>query len=848
MPIRPTRRSFPAPAGPLLCFWMALVWMAPGGPPPAIAQDSTRPEAPGSEVPGAPAPPTDRLVEAGRTRLARLLAGTALDLMQLPEPTSSDYRVALALSEWATELAPEWLDGWRVLLRLAAAAEGSDDRTAERMRTALSAIVRLDPRDEVARLRLLGVAVERFDTVEERLAAYDRLLEASNLPKLGTAVAARLAYESAMLLYRSGDVVGFAERLAESVALDPSYPPATEMAAGFLRHNLDDPVGEVELFAAAALANPSNLLPLETLASISLRNGAYRAAARLYGLLVELTSTSSPESAGAVAGLAMARWALGEAAAAVEVIDARQTALDQAARDEARRRNPGLGPLESEQVRAPPDRQLAAVRAVIQRSRGSSEADAALAVAMLALRLEADRMMKEDEAGESRSRRLGALALEGASLVLWLGEDVDASRRMLEELGSMVKLSETAEGRFEGWLALQRGDPAAALEIFSDADASPLAAIGLAEALEGVGRRSEAARRHLRNAREVPGTVYGVWSQNRLATLLGRPVPPSEIAEAIEAIVSEMPRTYDRLLLDRERAVSLTLRPPGRPVEPLEPLVVEVEIANLTDLPLSIDAVGPIEPNLAVLATAQIPQVQGTVQADPMIVPIGQRLRLEPRERVVVAIDLGLGPVGDVLERTSISGSTVQARVLSNFRPVPGGALQPGMLGAKAQGPQMRIDGVRVSSGWLEDAVAAIRTPDEARDLVLISLLAAIGAATETNLEAIPEGEFAAIGEIFPAILAAWPSLGPAGQGWLLASLPAIESAGIDRIVEVARRSDETLTILGYVLGRVRSPDDPVLLEALASDDPRLRAIAELVENRIESPARRPRRPDPTGP
>lgn len=828
MPTRPNHR-------PLACLSVLLGIAMPAGTASTLAA----PSPPEAEV--APSPqPTERVVQAGRHRLARLLSGTALDLMQLPEPSSGDFRVALALSEWATELAPDWADGWRVLLRLAAAAEGLDDRTSDRMREALSSIVRLDPRDEVARLRLLSIAVERFDTVEDRLAAYDRLLEPSNLSKLGTAVAARLAFESAMLLYRSGDVDAFAERLAESVALDPSYPPATEMAAGFLRHNLDDPVGEAELFAAAALANPSNLLPLETLASISLRQGAYRAAARLFGLLVELAPVESPESAEATAGLALARWALGEPQAAVDLIDARQAALDQVARDEARRRNPGLGPLESEQVRAPPERQLASVKAVIQRCMGSGEADAALAVAMLALRLQADQVMKRSEESEARSRRLATLALEGAGLVLWLGEDVGASQRMLEELNSMVRLSASVESRFEGWLALQNDDPAAALEAFDGDDPSPLATVGRAEALERTGRRRDAARLHLANAREASGTVYGVWSRDRLSRLLEREVPPSETAAAIDSVVAEIPRTYDRLLLDRERAVSLTLRPPPMPVDPLEPLVIEVELANLTDLPLAIDAVGPIEPNLAILATAQVPQIQGTVQADPMVVPIGRRLRLEPRERVVVPIDLGLGPVGDVLERTAISGSTVQARAISNFRPVPGGALQPGMLGAKAQGPQIRVDGVRVSSGWLEDSVAAIRTPDEPQDLVLISLLAAVGAATETNLEAIPEGEFAAITEIFPSILAAWPLLGPAGQGWLLATLPALESKGIDEIVAVARRSDETLTILGYVLGRVRSPDDPVLLEALASDDPRLRTVAELVARRVGASSRRP--------
>jgi len=834
MPTCSTHRpSFGRVVVPIALLLAAIPWS-----PAVLAADDG-----GTGIAGEPTAPPERLVEAGRERMARLLAGTAIDLMQLPEPSSTDFRVALVLSQWATELAPDWEDGWRVLLRLAAAAEGIDDRTSDRMREALSAIVRLDPRDEVARLGLLSLAVERFDTVEERLAAYDRLLEPSNLSKLGTAVAARLAYESAMLLYRSGDVDGFAARLAESVALDPSFPPATEMAAGFLRHNLDDPVGEAELFVAATLANPSNLLPLQTLAELALDQGAYRAAARLFGLLVELRPVESEGSADAVAGLALARWALGEPQAAVDLIDERREALDRIAREEARGRDPGLDSQELDRIRTPPSRRLASLRAVILKSMGSPEADAALARAMLAIRFEVEGIMESGSPQNARRRRLGALALESASLILWLGEDVDASQRMLDELRSAANLSETVDERLEGWLALQRGDAEAAIAALSEDADSPLDAVGLAAALEQAGRRADAARRHLATFRAVPGSLFGIWSKRRLQDLLERPIPPSETAEAIEAIVAELPRTYDRLLLDRERAISITLRPPSRTVEPLEPLVIEIELANLTDLPLAIDAVGPIEPNLAILSTAQVPQIQGTVQADPMVVPIGRRLRLEPRERVVVPVDLSLGPVGDVLQRTAISGSTIQSRAISNVRPVSGGALQPGMLGAKAQGPQMRVDGVRVSSGWLDDAVAAIRTPDEPRDLATISLLAAVGAATESNLEAIPEGEFEAIGEIFPAILEAWPSIGAAGQGWLLASLPAMESAGLDEVVEAARRSDETLTILGYVLGRVRAADDPVLIEALASDDPRLRAVAELVASRLDASTRRTTRP-----
>ena len=199
-----------------------------------------------------------------------------------------------------------------------------------------------------------------------------------------------------------------------------------------------------------------------------------------------------------------------------------------------------------------------------------------------------------------------------------------------------------------------------------------------------------------------------------------------------------LPRTYDRLLSERERAVGVIIRPKKTPFGPLEPVEVDIEITNLTDLPLAISIAGPIEPNLALIANATVSQLERPVVSPPLVVPISGVLRLGLRERVTVPVDLSLTAFGEVLERTALSGSTVGCRALTNFRPVSGGALQPAVLGAKAESPQIRVDGVRVSAGWVEDALAAIATPDGDGDLVFMNLLAAVGAATENATERRP--------------------------------------------------------------------------------------------------------------
>jgi hypothetical protein len=530
----------------------------------------------------------------------------------------------------------------------------------------------------------------------------------------------------------------------------------------------------------------------------------------------------------------------------VAIIDKRQRDLDQLARAEARLQDPDFDWSQAEGIRVPPNRQLSTLKAIILRSVDSPDADAAVGEALLAMRMEADQIARGGNSMET-SRRIAELALESVSMLLWLGADVENAVGMYEQLMESARIGAAASARIEGWIALRRGDAAKAIELLEPLVAvDAVSSIGLAQAYLDLDRRGDAARQFLEIWRKQPGSALGVWSRDRLATLLGRPVPPSETAESLDALVRGLPRTYDRLLSDRERAVGLMVRPRKTSVGPLEPVEVDVEITNLTDLPLAISSAGPIDPNLAIIANATVSQLDRAVASQPLVVPISGVLRLGPRERMVVPVDLSLTAFGEVLDRTALSGSTLGCRALTNFRPVSGGALQPGPLGAKAEGSQIRVDGVRVSAGWVEDALAAIATPDGDADLVFMNLLAAVGAATDNAPEAPPE-EFEALLRIWPVMQGAWEKLDPASRGWLLATFPTVPSKGIAELVDRARASRDPLTVLGYLLGRVRSADDPILLEAIASDDPRLELVGDLVRSRLLEAASRqdppPRRP-----
>lgn len=783
----------------------------------------------------AAAPPSgDAAASAGGSLLARLAIRNGGELLRQPEPTPRDFEVALRLAEWAAELAPDSADAWRSLAQVAAVTEGIDGEAAGRLREALAAVCRLDPDDDSARLQLLTARIDEMPTAEARIAAYRTLLSEANRRAVGATVAARLAFDLALLLYRAGEVEACGEALALAVALDPAFPAATEMAAGFFRHRSGDPAAEAELFIAAVLANPSNPMPLRMLAGIALEEGAFAGARRLLELLAATASPQDPELDAIVGDLAAALWGERRGEEALLVLDRRRREVEIRLREQRRQEDPGGDPGEIARLSVSLSPPAASLAAVILSASEAPSAGEARDAAIMAIR----RAAEAADGGPGGVPGLSAM-LEAAVLHLWLGGDPAAVEPLRAQIPADAGVPEPLRRRFDGWLALRRGEADAAIAVFESLGDDPASRLGAALACEQLGRRSDAARGYLGLLRDDPSSPIGLWSRAQLERLLGREVPPGESAEAIERLLASMPETYDRLLLQRSKPVSLSLRPRRDRLEAFEPLVVEVEIFNNTDLPLAISPSGPIEPNLGLLATATVAQLDRPVASPPLVVSVARRLRLGPRERLVVPVDLSESPFGSVLDRTMLAGSTVQLRAILNMRPVPGGALQPGPLGDKAESSQIRVEGARVGGPWVSETLASLRaatgpaTREELADLVL---LAAVASAAETREETLPPG-FDQVRAVWPRIRERWREIDPASRGFLLASIPMSESESLASLVAFALADPAPEVMLGILLGQVRGPDDPRLAAALRSGDPRVVAIAELLRDRLVAAA-----------
>ena len=146
-----------------------------------------------------------------------------------------------------------------------------------------------------------------------------------------------------------------------------------------------------------------------------------------------------------------------------------------------------------------------------------------------------------------------------------------------------------------------------------------------------------------------------------------------------------------------------------------DPIPITVSLTNATSLPLAIDPIGPLRPQVLVIPefntsfAAEIPPVA-------LVVDLDSRLRLLPRETVSTTFDLRWYPVGYLLNGLVTSGGIIKLTLDSNFLIDPTGNAMPGLFGQEVRAPFLRLNGVRHEPQWLEKAVASLEDPAAAPD------------------------------------------------------------------------------------------------------------------------------------
>ena len=864
-------------AAALLLTWTAA---APG----TLAAQPWQGTVPPGEPPILPVDPAASGLAADATRrLASRLALDAYSLVRTSGVTAQEIDVALDMTLLGARITPDSIEAWRDVLALAdLVGQGQESAAAVRME-ALSQLARLQPKDQVILLRKLGTSIGSRQTVEARMKAYELALSPAYAGTLGPPVASRLALDAALLQNRLGDAMAFESWLGRACTIDPSNPVSAEMRAG-LSASLDAPDVIANDLVAAIKANPASYELYSRLARLLLSQGAYDGARRMarnadFAIRPQFELQGFDPAIPIIVERCLAEWAAGSTEQSRRRLHEFDQLRQQIFRQVAQRQGMAGTKQDIESLGFAPEGQIEIMRLALELAdlalattgpgaTGSAPAkvDAVASVrkAVLdGLDAQAREVGLHDDA--SPAQKVGPLLLGAQLCAASLGDEAD-TRAWLARVEAIAPLDPKALARFEGWMALKRGDAATAGKHFAESDPdAPMTMLGMAEVHRLSGRSAESlAVLQSLAVRDAAGPI-GLLARTRWEAQSGKPLVLPRAAE-FERIAKGVPEFWDAVLRGEKQAVLVEGRPVDATLKPFDPLLVRLTITNVSPAPLAIDDGGPILPSMVLQPTRL---QQGTQNESPSIVQLDGALVLAPGASVNVESDMRRWPVGLATEQRPLDSASVTFRAVSN--PVfVGRGVNLGALGAEAVIEPMIVTAPITNDAWIESAIAAARNPDTPSDLLDVALLMWVGASAEVqskaredaltnalnaadaatrvqraaDLEAIERAKAAnqpppaerepvkpePIDEskyplvrwqvpVWDAVAASTTRMPPHAQAWLLLISPG-RSEGMDKVRDAVRSVQDPLVRLCYLYGAIVTQDDPVMAQELASTDP----------------------------
>lgn len=752
-----------------------------------------------------------------------------LDLRVLTSPKPADYLVAARAMELLDAF--EGPDAER--LRRASAAAWAAGR-ADLVESATRKLVALDPADTVAQLRLISGSITRLQTVEERLAAYERYLGERGRA-LDASVRSRLAMDAALLFREQGDTGAFAERLAQAAALDPTNKDAAALIAQFYAQASGDRTAQIELLVNLLYADPNDPHVHSTIARMLAEEGAYLPARRFFqnstAILKRSPGTTQSES-----GAFLLDWLVDGPESVMKVLEADlRAARDQADINLKRAEERDL-PTETltrpDDIRLPFD--LDVSRALAASAVGDEKV---VRAAMTDLSASIRQTFAEFNRAKGQGQRLDLLLGQFTRLQLLrgvTGVDIDQVPLDVEQFVKNNPNLSTLFAPLRLWELLWTQGPEAALEsadLYGQLAATDLAR---AAALEKLGRTDEALPFYVRVARAQIGDPVGAWAATRARALGGPDVMLTDAGRRMEAFVSRVPSWLDRIAREPSSSLYLAVREDATSSPARRRLQIQVQ--NLAPIPLGFGSDRTISSRF-LLSPALDEGVAGFAgRPQPEVVELDRRLRLMPRERLTVVVDADLGYTGHLLARQAHLSVRERWRVLQDFvlntrdQTV---AVGPG--GLPAEGAASLRLGMPEARGTPEELAALVAQIDVAR---LPRALAAVRAGL---LGYRGDDNAALASALAPALIERFRSASDVEQMLIISCVPHAQQvpglAALDRLILDRVGTNELAPPVAAIalITRATDPDDPALSAAAESDDAALRDIAQGLRTRVSS-------------
>ena len=759
-------------------------------------------------------------------RLADAWTREGFLILEPADVVPADLACGLAMFKAAAELRPGDAAMWRHLASAAQLAGPIMPEAEGLGQSALATLAKLAPEDQVVRLQRIVDAVEQRNTAEERISAFRSFLAPEVVSAIGAPVAARLAFDVALLESRRGNMDAFAQDIALALSLSPAFPAAAQTAAGFFAERSDDPIGQAELLVTAVMADPGDERTLQRLGNLLLQYGAYGSAARIYRMAGDAASAAerSQNVQDVIASdAALALWMSGRPADGLEVMKRRGQRRASAFLESVMQQNPTLTRTEAAAIppmvpAAATSMEIALMRAIGDEPGGAAGRERLVAGIVTSTRLSLEQTPPMTEvAAESLLEAANALAL--------LGGTEEQVRSLVAAADKIQPLTEQAKARFEAWILLNAGQPAKALELFAaNASGDAVSAYGTAMAETAAGDRQKGMRALLELARSARSVLPGALAAEEVRRVTGSAVPPEAIAARLDAVVAGIPPSVDRMLAGSDRALGMMIDPVGVRAGPFDPILVDVRVQNRTAIPMAIDAQGPIERTVAIVPRLTLTSESNVLRFPPTILPIDRMLELGGGQSVTVRVDLMWFGPGRRLIVSPLDGAQVALRGSLNFLAMPG-SVRHGSLGTDATSQMIRVDGVPRTADWLEQSIAVVGGEFSEDAVVRTALLLHISESQET-----PEADRGRARDAALAAFVRWPVV---ARTWITLVAPAYEVVP-EEFLKVAYADPDPRVRAAAVLVFASDPRQEEVIRSLASEDAFERALAEVVVSRFD--------------
>jgi tetratricopeptide (TPR) repeat protein len=782
-------------------------------------------------------PDAEELVSGAISRMS------VIDLRQQPTATFVDYQIAAAMLEIAIEVTPQDVSLLRRLIEAHRAA-GNEDAVMEATRK----LLRVDPKDTVAQLRLLSWNVSKKQTVQDRLAVYTRYLSEDAIEAIpDPAVRSRLALDAALLYREQGDDREFVRHLAMATSLDSSNKEAAALAAAFYQERRDDPVGNLELAINLLRADPVDPNLYFGVAAELAKHGEFTQAQRFHDSGRRLIATDGiTNDTGIDMETTVLRW---HNYGADRVINEFEQLL-QIQRENAKMRVDQLVEAEqsTENVTKPEDvrlpihneriRVLAAAAAgdtvVLERSLTDLTNSIRPVLEDIAERLQTPVVAQDIELQATLLRQAATLGSELIVSNLVVGSQSDSVISDVAMLRALLGGSADDQlAVIDSFVVLRQGRVDEAIALFEPlSQISTLGSVGYGLALEAAGRNDEAAEAFKTTALFSQVTPIGAYARVRYEQLSGKDLVYSEHTAAVRSVAEAVPDWFDSVAGNPNRMMSVTVSLESQTIDSYKQPVIQLNIRNTAPIALAVGSDRPINSRLMISPALTVGSYSVSAVLKPEIFDMHHRIRLVPGESLTLRIWPDPGTSGWIADLKA--ASTVRSRwnLLQGFVVGDGQMYKAGPMCISAETPLLTREPDQRIRSSLSDLARELELYEEDR---VIALLPTIRAALIDPDRPTGPATAEEISRIASVLASRYPAFSQRGRIAIAAIAPhRILCPGMETLDSMILSDTDPVVLAVGIFSRVQVSTAPALARAAASNNPKLSLLANNLISRLE--------------